>query len=138
MALDTARAEATRLGVHFDPAHGPGKILSLIFEEKAELTLIQPTFVTEYPLEISPLAKRHRTKPGYTERFELFIVGQELGNGFSEFNDPIDQRGRFDGQLAAKAAGYDEYEMDEDYIRALEQGLPLVALASASIVWSCC
>jgi lysyl-tRNA synthetase class 2 len=111
--------------VHFDKAHGPGKILSLIFEDKVESTLIQPTFVTDFPLEISPLAKKHRSKPGYTERFELYVIGQEYGNAFSELNDPVDQRARFEGQLTAKAAGDDEaHEMDEDYIRALEQGLP--------------
>jgi lysyl-tRNA synthetase class 2 len=123
--VETARAEAQRLGVHFDKAHGPGKILSLIFEEKVEHTLIQPTFVTDFPLEISPLAKQHRSKAGYTERFELYMIGQEYGNAFSELNDPLDQRRRFEAQLAAKAAGDDEaHEMDEDYIRALEQGLP--------------
>jgi lysyl-tRNA synthetase class 2 len=123
--VETARAEAQRLGVHVDKAHGPGKILSLIFEDKVEYTLIQPTFVTDFPLEISPLAKQHRSKAGYTERFELYIIGQEYGNAFSELNDPVDQRRRFEGQLAAKAAGDDEaHEMDEDYIRALEQGLP--------------
>lgn len=124
--LATAQAEADRLGVAYDKnAHGPGKILSLVFEDKVETTLLQPHFVTDFPVEISPLAKKHRSKPGYTERFELYVNGQELGNAFSELNDPLDQRSRFQAQLEAKAAGDDEaHAMDDDYIRALEQGLP--------------
>jgi lysyl-tRNA synthetase class 2 len=98
--------------------------LNLLFEEKAERRLIQPTFICDYPVEISPLAKRKRDNPMFVERFEFFIMGGEYGNAFSELNDPFDQRERFERQVAAKRAQGLTAEVDEDYIRALEYGMP--------------
>lgn len=105
-----------------------GKILDEIFKEKVEPSLIQPTFIIDHPVELSPLAKRKTDNPGLVERFELFICSREIANAFSELNDPFDQRGRFETQVTAKQAGDDEaHEMDEDFIRALEYGMPPAA-----------
>lgn len=102
-----------------------GEALEVVFAEKVEHTLIQPTFVTEFPLDISPLAKVHPEDPRLTERFEVFVNGIELANGFSELSDPIDQRARFEAQMAARAGGNDEaHQMDEDFVTALEYGMP--------------
>ena len=102
-----------------------GEIINLAFEEKVEDNLVQPTFIYEYPVEVSPLAKRYKDNPAFTERFEVFILGSEYGNAFSELNDPIDQKGRFMDQVAKREKGDEEAKMmDEDFVTALEYGLP--------------
>jgi lysyl-tRNA synthetase class 2 len=104
---------------------GKGKLLDKLFEALVQDDLQQPTFVIDYPKELSPLAKVHRQDPELTERFELFVAGQEVANAFSELNDPLDQRARFQEQAGLRARGDDEaQQVDEDYIRALEYGLP--------------
>lgn len=123
--VEEARAMADSIGVPYEERHGIGGILNAAFEEKVEETLIQPTFITGHPTEISPLAKRNENDPRITDRFEFFIYGRELANGFTELNDPIDQRARFEDQLKQREAGDDEaHGMDEDFVTALEYGLP--------------
>lgn len=119
---------------------GQGKLIAEIFEAVAEEKLIQPTFVTEHPIEVSPLAKKKAGDPNLTERFELFICGHEYANAFGELNDPVDQAERFRAQVEAKDLGDDEaMGYDDDYVRALEYGMPRrAAAASASTAWSCC
>ena len=118
-------AHCARLGVHVKAGYGWGKLLLEIFEKTVEAGLIQPTFITHYPVEVSPLARESDSEPGITDRFELFIGGKELANGFSELNDPEDQAARFRAQVEAKDGGDDEaMHYDADYIRALEVGLP--------------
>lgn len=113
-----------RLGIHVKAGYGWGKLLLEIFEKTVEGGLIQPTFITHYPVEVSPLARESDSEPGITDRFELFVGGKELANGFSELNDPEDQAARFRAQVEAKDAGDDEaMHFDADYIRALEVGL---------------
>ncbi len=123
---EEAQKVAKDLGIELEPAKSTrGDIISLVFEEKVEEKLIQPTFITDYPVEISPLAKRKPDQPELTERFELFITAREIGNAFSELNDPIDQRERFKAQVALRDAGDDEASMmDEDFLTALEYGMP--------------
>lgn len=112
-------------GIDVEEHWGSGKLIEALFDQLVEATLWEPTYVTEHPVETSPLARTHRSKPHVTERFELFIAGGEYANAFSELNDPFDQRARFESQAAARAAGDDEaHPIDEDYIRALEYGLP--------------
>ena len=119
---------AKSIGISFEDVEGTlskGEIISLAFEEKVEEQLVQPTFITEYPVEISPLAKRYADNPAFTERFEVFITRREFGNAFSELNDPIDQKERFMKQVEKREQGDDEANMmDEDYVNALEYGLP--------------
>ena len=123
--VEEARRMADEIGVPYEQRHGIGGILNQAFEEKVEETLMQPTFITGHPTEISPLAKRNPEDPRITDRFEFFIYGRELANGFTELNDPIDQEGRFLDQLKQREAGDDEaHVMDRDYITAMEYGLP--------------
>tara|TARA_B100001057_G_scaffold420379_1_gene440713 strand:- start:1428 stop:2936 length:1509 start_codon:yes stop_codon:yes gene_type:complete len=120
--------EAERLGVFFDKSWPHGKILMEIFEQRVEQLLEQPTFITEYPTEVSPLARRNEANPEVTDRFELIIGGRELANGFSELNDPEDQASRFRAQVEQKNSGDQEaMHFDEDYITALEYGMPPTA-----------
>lgn len=121
-----AVAVAKGLGLEPEPAKSTrGDIIALIFDEKVEEHLVQPTFITEFPVEISPLAKRKPDQPELTERFEVYITCREIGNAFSELNDPIDQRKRFEAQAALRAAGDEEANMvDEDFLTALEYGMP--------------
>ncbi len=123
--IEEARKIADQLGVKYEKTHGIGGILNNIFEDKVEEHLIQPTFIIGHPTEISPLAKRNKDNPDITDRFEVFVFGRELANGFSELNDPIDQEGRFSAQVAQRESGDTEaHMMDHDYINALEYGLP--------------
>jgi len=123
--LGAMRAHCRRLGVRTKDSYGWGKLLLEIFEKTVEHTLVQPTFITRHPTEISPLARANDGDPEVTDRFELFIGGRELANGFSELNDPEDQAARFQAQVEAKESGDDEaMHYDADYIRALEVGLP--------------
>ena len=122
---DAMAAHAKRLGVQVKPNYGWGKLLLEIFEKTVEHTLVQPTFIIDHPVEVSPLARENDVDKGITDRFELFINGKELANGFSELNDPEDQAARFQAQVDAKDSGDDEaMHFDADYIRALEVGLP--------------
>ena len=123
--LEEARAVAKEHHIEYEQRHLKGDILNLFFDEFVEDKLIQPTFLTGHPVEISPLSKKDASHPGYTERFELFITGREFANAFSELNDPIDQKQRFEHQLELKAQGDEEAtDMDNDFITALEYGLP--------------
>ena len=116
---------AKSIGIEVDDTMGKGKLIDEIFGEKCEGNFIQPTFITDYPIEMSPLTKKHRSKEGLTERFELMVCGKEIANAYSELNDPIDQRERFEAQLALSERGDDEAMfIDNDFIRALEYGMP--------------
>lgn len=116
---------AKSIGIEVDETMGKGKLIDEIFGEKCEGNFIQPTFITDYPIEMSPLTKKHRSKEGLTERFELMVCGKEIANAYSELNDPIDQRERFEAQLALSERGDDEAMfIDNDFLRALEYGMP--------------
>jgi len=122
------RETACTLGVKIDDTMGRGKLIDEIFGETCEPKLIQPTFITDYPIEMSPLAKKHRSKAGLVERFEAMCNGKEICNAFSELNDPIDQRKRFEGQLELGKRGDEEaMVLDEDFLRAIEYGMPPTA-----------
>ncbi len=126
--LDSLQALARELEVSFDPAWGEGKLLLEVFERKVEHRLIEPVFITAYPTEVSPLSRRNDANPAIVDRFELFIAGQELANGFSELNDPEDQAERFRAQAEQRESGDSEaMHYDEDYIAALEYGMPPAA-----------
>jgi lysyl-tRNA synthetase, class II len=128
MDEDQVREQASILGIEVDGTMGRGKLIDEIFGAMCEPKLIQPTFITDYPIEMSPLAKKHRSEPGLVERFEAIINGKELCNAFSELNDPIDQRERFEQQLLlAKRGDMEAMVMDEDFLRALEYGMPPTA-----------
>jgi lysyl-tRNA synthetase class 2 len=119
------REVCKQLHIETDPSMGKGKLIDEIFGEKCEGKYIQPTFITDYPIEMSPLCKRHRDNPELTERFELMVNGKELANAYSELNDPIDQLGRFQEQLKLSEKGDDEaMHIDMDFVRSLEYGMP--------------
>jgi len=119
------RQVCTNLNIEMNATMGKGKLIDEIFGAKCEKNYVQPTFITDYPVEMSPLCKKHRSKPGLVERFELFATGKEIANAYSELNDPIDQRQRFEHQLALADRGDDEAMMiDQDFLRALEYGMP--------------
>ena len=122
------RTFAKSIGINVDETMGKGKLIDEIFGEKCEGNFIQPTFITDYPIEMSPLTKKHRDKEGLTERFELMVCGKEIANSYSELNDPIDQRERFEEQMKLSEKGDDEAMfIDQDFLRALEYGMPPTA-----------
>ncbi len=128
MDEEDLREACRRLDIHADPTMGKGKLIDEIFSSKCERHFIQPTFIIDYPVEMSPLTKRHRSRPGLVERFELMINGKEIANAYSELNDPIDQRERFEAQVQLMERGDDEAMLiDNDFLRALEYGMPPTA-----------
>ncbi|NRA49578.1 MAG: lysine--tRNA ligase, partial [Phaeodactylibacter sp.] len=125
--MDEAELRATckKLHVEVDDSMGRGKLIDEIFGEKVEANLIQPTYITDYPLEMTPLAKKHRSKAGLVERFELFVNGKEIANAYTELNDPIDQRERFEDQLKLAERGDEEaMALDDAFLKSLEYGMP--------------
>lgn len=123
--LESAKAAARRVGIPDEHEHSIGGIIEKLHERFTQPHLIQPTFITDFPLDTSPLAKKRPDNPSLTRRFEIYVAGQELGNAFSEINDPLDQRERFEQQILQREEGNEEaHPMDEDYIRALEYGMP--------------
>jgi lysyl-tRNA synthetase class 2 len=125
MPLADLQAAAAGAGVEVSEAWGPGKLILEIYEKTTEHELWGPVFVMDYPEEVSPLSRSHRSRPGYVERFEAIVAGRELANAFSELVDPLEQRKRFEAQAAARQAGDEEaMAVDQDYVRALEYGLP--------------
>jgi len=119
------REVCQRLGIEQDATMGKGKLIDAIFSDKCEAHYVQPTFITDYPIEMSPLTKKHRNNPALTERFELLVCGKEIVNAYSELNDPLEQRARFEEQLRLSEKGDDEAMfIDRDFLRALEYGMP--------------
>jgi lysyl-tRNA synthetase class 2 len=122
------REVCKKLDLDADPKVGKGKLIDIIFGEKCEMHYVQPTFITDYPIEMSPLTKKHRSKPGVVERFELIANGKEIANAYTELNDPVDQRERFEDQVKLMERGDDEAMfIDYDFLRALEYGMPPTA-----------
>jgi lysyl-tRNA synthetase, class II len=125
MPVEELRRRAGRLGIEARPSSGPGQVIFEIYEKTTEPRLWGPIFVMDYPKEVSPLARDHRSRPGLVERFEPVVAGRELGNAFSELTDPDEQRANFEAQARARAAGDEEaMPLDEDFLRALEYGFP--------------
>jgi lysyl-tRNA synthetase class 2 len=125
---DTLKAELKKHGIEPDEGESKGKLIDELFEVTVQDELVQPTFITDYPVELSPLAKKHRTREGLVERFEGFVAGREICNAFSELNDPFDQKARFEEQAKAREEGDEEaHQVDYDYVRALEYGMPPTA-----------
>jgi lysyl-tRNA synthetase class 2 len=125
MGEEQLKETCKKLGVDFEESMGKGKLIDEIFGDKCEAKYIQPTFITDYPVEMSPLCKKHRDNPELTERFELMVNGKELANAYSELNDPIDQKERFEQQVKLAEKGDDEAMfIDLDFVRALEYGMP--------------
>jgi lysyl-tRNA synthetase class 2 len=125
---DDLKKEAIKHGFDVEGGESKGKLIDGLFEVTVQPGLIQPTFLMDYPIEMSPLAKKHRTKEGLVERFEGFVMGREICNAFSELNDPIDQKNRFEDQNKMREEGDEEaHQVDEDYVRALEYGMPPTA-----------
>jgi len=128
MSEEELRATCKKLHIEVDNSMGKGKLVDALFGEKCEANYIQPTFIIDYPVEMSPLTKKHRSQEGLVERFELIINGKEIANAYSELNDPIDQRERFEEQVKLQARGDDEAMfIDYDFLRALEYGMPPTA-----------
>jgi lysyl-tRNA synthetase class 2 len=128
MSEEHLRSVCKQLHVHVDKTMGKGKLIDEIFSEKCEKHFVQPTFIIDYPKEMSPLTKKHRSKEGFVERFELMVNGKEIANAYSELNDPIDQRDRFEDQTKLMERGDDEaMYIDYDFLRALEYGMPPTA-----------
>lgn len=128
MDEETLRLTCKNLNITIDDTMGKGRLIDELFSEKVEKHLIQPTYITDYPIEMTPLAKKHRSKDGLVERFELFVMGKEIANAYSELNDPLDQRERFEEQILLGKRGDEEaMAMDEDFLRALEYGMPPTA-----------
>ncbi|HEX2964074.1 MAG TPA: amino acid--tRNA ligase-related protein, partial [Ignavibacteriales bacterium] len=127
-SYDEVKAACRKYGAPLGGGESKGKLIDNLFEVTVQDKLIQPTFLTDYPLEMSPLAKKHRTKEGLVERFEGFVLGREICNAFSELNDPIDQKNRFEDQVKMREAGDEEaHQIDDDFVRALEYGMPPTA-----------
>ena len=125
MDEDGIRNTCKQLGIHADGKWGKGKLIDEIFSAKCEKHFVQPTFIIDYPKEMSPLTKKHRSKDGLVERFELMVNGKEIANAYSELNDPIDQRDRFEEQAKLMARGdHEAMFIDHDFLRALEYGMP--------------
>ena len=125
MDEEQLREVCWQLHIHVDNTMGKGKLVDELFSEKCEDKYVQPTFITDYPVEMSPLTKKHRSKPGLVERFELIVNGKEIANAYSELNDPLEQRERFEEQVQLMARGDDEAMfIDHDFLRALEYGMP--------------